>query len=181
MARWTIDRRGPEAYERFLAALPDDDRTLVRDAYPTKWHPEELHRRVLHAVFEVLARGDIRRYESIIDECTLLGVKSFARIVLSMSSAAFVLRRAPTLWSVLRRGPATLTVDQSAGVSTLHYRSFPFFTDELYRHYFRALLTAIVRPALGRTPDVRLAAHGPDWLDVEIPTAGERSRLRTSA
>jgi hypothetical protein len=144
---------------------------LVRDTLPTQWHPEELHARVLQAAFAVLAKGDMARYERVIADCTLLGLKTFARLVLSMSSAEFVLRRAPTLWSVLRRGPATLTVEQSGTVSLLRYRSFPFFSDPLYRHYFRALLGAIVKPALGRTPKVRLVGHGDDWLDVEIDVA----------
>jgi hypothetical protein len=158
-------------YEAFLAALAPDDRVIVRDTLPTQWHPEELHARVLQATFEVLAKRDINRYERIIGDCTLLGVKTFARLVLSMSSPEFVLRRTPTLWSVLRRGPATLTVEQSGTLSVLRYRSFPFFADPLYRHYFRALLGALVRPALGRTPKVRLADHGDDSLDVEIDVA----------
>lgn len=85
-----------------------------------------------------------------------------------MSSAAFVLRRAPTLYGVIRRGPATLTVDQAEGRSHLAYRQFPFFDDELYRHYFRGLLRGLVRRALGRTPEVRIVGWGPDSLDVEI-------------
>jgi len=155
-------------YDAFLAALAPEDRAIVRDTLPTQWHLEEVHARVLQAVFDVLAKQDIARYERIIADCTLLGVKTFARLVLSMSSAEFVLRRTPTLWAVLRRGPATLTVEQSDTLTLLRYRHFPFLSDRLYRHYFRALLGAIVRPALGRTPNVRLVGHGDDWLDVEI-------------
>lgn len=168
LGRWLTENQGEDAYASLLAALSEGDRATVSGALASQWYPEELHGRVLRRLFEVNARGDIARFEAIIDGCTLLGVQTFARLILSMSTTAFMLRRAPTLWSVIRRGPATLAVEQTDERSRLAYRQFPFFGDELYRHYFRALLMGVVRPTLGRDPSVKVFDWGPSSLDVEI-------------
>lgn len=167
LLRWADEHR-PGEVPAFLAALSPTDRDIVREALPSAFYPEELHHRVLVAAHSVFAREDLRAFERMIAACTSLGVQTFARLVLSFASTRFLLRRMPTLWSVLRRGPATLTVEQTEGHTDLHYRSFPFFRDHLYRHYFRALLGAVVEPTLGRTPSVEIVDHGPDWLDVRI-------------
>jgi hypothetical protein len=168
VARWLKREGDRAALARYLAALDEPTRARVRDATATHWFPESVHADVLHAIFDELAGGDIPRFEHIVAECTMLGVQTFAKLVLSMSSPAFVLRRCPTLWSVLRRGPSGITVEQDGPRSVLHYRDFPYFDDALYRHYIRALLGSLVRPSLGRTPTVELVGHGRDWLDVAV-------------
>lgn len=168
VARW-LQREGDSGdLARYLAALGDGSRERVRDATATQWFPEAVHAEVLHAVFDVIAAGELPRFEQIIAECTTLGVQSFAKLVLSMSSPSFVLRRCPTLWSVLRRGPSSVVVEQDGARTVLHYRDFPYFDDVLYRHYLRALLGSLVRPSLGRDPTVELVGHGRDWLDVAV-------------
>ncbi len=167
LLRWAQEHH-PDQVDAFFAALSPTDREIVHGALPSVYYAEELHHRVLVAANAVFARDDLLSYERMIAACTALGVQTFARLVLSFASPPFLLRRMPTLWSVLRRGPATLTVEQSAAHTDLRYRSFPFFHDRLYRHYFRALLGAVVKPTLGRTPLVELKGHGPDWLDARI-------------
>lgn len=167
LQRWAAEER-PAALEAFFAALPPTDREPVRGALPSTYHPEALHQRVLGAAFHAFADGDLTKYEVMIGACTLLGVQTFARLVLGFTSPTFLVRRLPALWGVLRRGPASLTVEQGPRSSLLRYRQFPFFDDPLYRHYFRALLGAVVTPTLGHAPGVELLDHGPDWLDVQI-------------
>ncbi len=167
LSRWLRDHTDPDRQAEFWLALADAAEP-VRHAVAGQWFPETLHHEVLRALAATIAEGDLDRYEATIHACTLAGVQVFANLLLSMSSPAFVLRRTPTLYAVIRRGPATLTVEQSPGSSLLRYRQFPFFVDPLYRHYFRALLGAVVEPALGRTPPVELLDHGADWLDVRV-------------
>lgn len=168
LARWFTETRRIHGWSEMLAHLDERDRLTVEGALASEWYPEALHGRVLEALFVVTAQRDYARFEAIVDACTLLGVQTFARLVLSMSSPAFVLRRAPTLWAVIRRGPATLTVEQTEGRSRLRYRQFPFFADELYRLYFKGLLTALVRPTLKRPPQVKIVSFSADSLDIEI-------------
>ncbi|MBK8715065.1 MAG: hypothetical protein IPN32_09985 [Deltaproteobacteria bacterium] len=168
VARWMSKCGDAELRTRYLAALPAGTRERVRDATATQWFPERMHAEVLRAVFDTVAGGELPRFEQVIAECTTLGVQTFAKLVLSMSSPAFVLRRCPTLWAVLRRGPAEVTVDQEGPRSVLHYTQFPFFDDQLYRHYLRALLGALVRPSHGRDAVVEVVDHGHDWVDIAV-------------
>ncbi len=174
LARWTLAERGKLALDALVEALPFSDRDALTNPTASAWYPEEVHQRVLRGVWVVLAQKDPREYEQIIAKATELGVRSFARLILSFASPSFVLRRAPTLWSMLRRGPATLTIHQHGPMTELHYRDFPFFGDELYRRYFHALLGALVRPSLGRAPPVTIVGFGDDHLDVRITLALER-------
>lgn len=167
LERWLTRHVESERLDAFWRSL-GADAANVRGAAASQWFPEGLHQEVLRALDETIAGGDVVRFDEIIHECTLAGVHAFANIILAMSSPAFVLRRTPTLWGVLRRGPATLTVDQDRGSSRLHYRAFPYMGDARYRYYFKALLAALVKPSLGRRPDVVLLDHGHDWLDVEV-------------
>jgi hypothetical protein len=169
LRRQIASTRGEPAWSEVVARVPELHRSAVRDATASAWYPEEAHAAVLTSVFETIAQRDLDELETIVDASTTLGLQTFARAILALSSPAFVVRRCPTLWSVIRRGPATLRVEQpEPGLSRLHYESFPYFDDRLYRHYFRALLGAVVRPALGTTPVVRLVSHTTTTLDVEI-------------
>jgi hypothetical protein len=131
VARWLKHEGAPDSTARYLAALDDTARVPVRDATATQWYPESIHVAVLHAVYDVLARRDLPRFERIIAACTTLGVQTFAKLVLSMSSPTFVLRRCPTSWSVLRRGPSSVAVDQDGPRSVLHYELVGHGTDWL--------------------------------------------------
>lgn len=169
LQRLVTTEYGADAWSALVSTMPPAHAAAVRGAHASDWFDEVVHASVLRATFETLAARDIARYEQVIDAGTTLGVSTFARLILGMSSPAFVVRRCPALWSVIRRGPARVSVEQpSEGRSILRYDGFPFFDDVLYRHYFRALLGAVVRPALGRTPIVSLLAHTADTLHVEI-------------
>jgi hypothetical protein len=171
LSRFVTEVHGPDVLASLTAALPPDSRDAIVHLLPSEWHAEDVHQHVLRATFDVVARGRIDRFEEIIADCTLRGVQSFATLVLGMASPEFVLRRAPTLWRVIRRGHASLTVEQTGTMTTVKYRNFPYFGDELYRSYFRALLGALARPSLGHTPPVTLLGHGDDWLDVRLDCA----------
>lgn len=169
LQRLVTTEHGAENWSALVAAMPPAHGAQVQHAHASDWFDEEVHASVLRATFETVAARDVTRYEQVIDAGTTLGVHTFARLILGMSSPAFVVRRCPTLWTVIRRGPARVSVEQpSEGRSIVRYERFPFFDDVLYRHYFRALLGAVVRPALGRTPIVSLLAHTANTLDVEI-------------
>jgi len=169
LVRWARQCPRPAgAYDALLDGLSPEDRRAILGALPSDWFPEELHVRAMRALAENVARGNLAEYERFIAECTKIGMASFARLVLTMASPSFVVRRMPALRNVLRRGPGTLAVEQHDGVSELRYRGFPYFDEVVYRHYFRALLGALVEPALGARPDVQIVAYGHDWLDARI-------------
>ena len=165
---WLTREHGREAYDDLLGAMPEDHAAEVRDPLPSIWHPEEVHQSMLHGLHAVFCDRDSRRYRDAIAELTILGVHKFARLILQMSSNAFVLRRLPTLWRVIRRGPATTDVEQREGLTTIRYGAFPFYGDELYRLYILGVLTGIVRVSAGADPEVRVVSHDVDRMRVEL-------------
>lgn len=161
---------GPTRWRELVAAIDEPHRAAIANVRTSDWYPEEAHAAVLRAAHEVIAGGDIVKFEALVESGTTLGIKTFARAMLAMTSPAFVVRRCPTLWSVIRRGPAVLEIEQpeDGTRSLLHYSRFPYFDQPLYQHYFRALLGAVVRPTLRRAPTVRITGRTRDTLDVEI-------------
>ena len=168
LRKWIADEHGTAMLERLLSSIPSDAKRALSDPLPSQWYPERVHADALRALFDGIARGDLDAFERIIGQCTALGVHTFANLVLTMSSPSFVLKRTPTLYGLIRRGPSTLDVDLKEHTAHLHYRGLPFFDDPLYRHYFRALLRALLTPSMKREPGVTLEAHAADSLDVRV-------------
>lgn len=148
--------------------MPADHRTLVADPLASVWHPEEVHRSMLHGLFSAVCDGDTSRFHDAIVGATELGIHKFARLILQMSSTAFVLRRVPTLWHIIRRGPASTKVEQGHGITRLTYSGFPYFDDVLYRHYIVGVLTGIAHVSGGVVPDVSVLEHSADGMIVEV-------------
>ncbi len=165
---WLVQEHGADAYEQLLEAMPVAHAREVADPIPSTWHPEAIHQSMLHGLHAVFCGRDPRRYQEAIAALTILGVHKFARLVLQMSSNAFVLRRLPTLWRIIRRGPATTEVVQEGELTQIRYGAFPFYEDELYRSYILGVLTGIVRISAGADPEVQVVSHGADRMLVEL-------------
>jgi len=165
---WLTDEHGEQGYDDLLGAMTAEHASEVRDPLPSTWHPEEVHQSMLHALNEVFCDRDPFRYRQAIAALTVLGIHKFARLVLQMSSNAFVLRRLPTLWNVIRRGPATTEVEQQGDLTRIRYGSFPFYGDDLYRRYTLGVLTGIVRTSAEVDPEVQVVSHGTDRMVVEL-------------
>ena len=133
-----------------------------------QWYPEAALQRLLWVLRAELSDGTPEDFVHLLDEISVAGIGRFFRLVLSVSSASFVLRKSPVFWRLLRRGPGEHEVECTPDRVRMRYRDFPYFDDVLYRHYLRALLGSLVRPSLGRDPTVELVAHGGDWLDVAV-------------
>jgi len=165
---WLTDAHGEASYQRLLDAMPPEHAREVADPLPSIWHPETIHQSMLHALHETVCSGDLRRYQGVIADITVLGVHKFARLILQMSSNAFVLRRLPTLWKIIRRGPATTEVDQTRERTQIAYGRFPFYGDALYRHYILGVLTGIVRTSARMDPTVEVVRYETDRLLVDL-------------
>ena len=174
---WLTREHPARGYEALLEAMPAEHRMLVADPTPSVWHPEAGHRSMLHALDHVICNGDPVRFHRAITGATQLGVHKFARLILQMSSNAFVLRRLPTLWRVIRRGPATTVVDQDEERTRLTYTEFPFFADPLYRRYIVGVLTGVVLTSGGAAPRVDIVEHGVDSMVAEVRLGPQRPSM----
>lgn len=155
LRQWMLTQMGTAAFRQLVRAMPATHRSAVEEPLASAWHPEEVHRDVLRGLLAT-CEGDFERYQDAIAGATQLGIHKFARLVLQMSSASFVLRRSPAMWRIIRRGPATLHVEQNDRRTVVNYRDFPFFEDLLYRKYITALLGAIVNTSAGYVPEVEI-------------------------
>lgn len=140
----------------------------MRDPVASAWYPETSFQRAMAAVEEETCGGDPERFVDFIEACTVLGINRFMRIVLGLTSAAYLLRKMPVLWAQHRRHNGSLEVELGARVARLHYKGFPFFDDRNYRLFVRGVLRKTVEVASGMRPDVMIRDYAKDRLLVEV-------------
>ena len=98
----------------------------------------------------------------------IIGVNRFFRVLLRLSSPAFVLRQTPTMWRQIRRGQGRGEVEPVPGGTLIRYRDFPWFDDVNYRLLAKGSLGAIVAIAGKQLPRVDISDFGSDWLDARV-------------
>lgn len=134
------------------------------DPSTVRWVPERALGQALMALHQLPCRGDLAAFERVCFECTGRGVDRFFTVLLSMASPDLVLKGVPTMWKLIRRGPARLSVRAVEGGSEVRYENFPYFDDARYRRLTRASLGALVERSRGVTPAVEVRDYGTDHL-----------------
>lgn len=168
-ARGWLDRHhGRARLERIDARVAPQYRGILRDALTSGWYPEEALAEMLFAMRAELTDGSREAFIGIIESITLEGVGRFFRLVLSLASPTFVLRKVPVLWDRMRRGAGRVEVEVLPDRVRLHYREFPWFGDENYRLMTVGTLTGICKAAGARAPQVEIVDWGRDRLDVDV-------------
>ncbi len=145
----------PGALERVLAEVPESHRNALADPSAGRWYPEVTLQETLGAFRRVHART-ANDFVAAIDACTVIGTSRFFRALLSLTTPGFVLRRVPTMWRQVRRGPGGVTVMTDAAEALLTYENFPYFDDENYRLLTVGSLRALVRICTGAAPTVTI-------------------------
>lgn len=162
-----VDADGPDAIEDIASRMRHHAEAL-REPLPGTWYPEAALAEMLRAMDAYLGH-DEAVFEARIVDATRRGVNTFFRLVLAMTSPAFLLGRVPTLWSLLRRNDtARIKVESEAGASTIHYRDFPWFVEPLYRTMTVGTLRGIVEINTGRRPEAAIVDAGSDHLSVRV-------------
>jgi hypothetical protein len=170
-ARWLRRTRGPDAAARLDALVSEAHRGILLDPVVFDWYPEAALGDLLAAVRVELTDGSAGAFVHIIEEITLDGVGRFFRLVLSLASPSFVLRKVPILWGRMRRGAGRVEVDATLQRVRLRYRDFPYFDDENYRLMTVATLGGVCRAAGAKAPSVEIVAWTADSLDVDVRLA----------
>jgi hypothetical protein len=143
-------------------------RDIYQSPIPSAWYPEASFQEALSMIYELVAQENAFLFEQIIEGCTEKGVNRLFKMLLRVSSAAFVLRRVPTMWRQIRRGAGHVEVLQQGGHSIVSYTEFPWFKDPLYRMLTTASLRAVVRTCTQRAPRVEVMDFTHDSLSVHI-------------
>ncbi len=154
--RFLEHRGSPGALDPHLS---DATREMLADPIASEWYPEQVLAEVLEALRRGLADGDAGRFELLLEEAAEFGAHRFLTAILRLSTPGFMLRRIPTLWQILRRGPGYVRVESRPGATQVLYANFPFFDDENYRLLTRASVRVLLRLTGIATPQVEIT----DW------------------
>lgn len=157
--RYTLEQHGRDALAEVLGEMPAEHRSALSEPLASQWYPEAAMQEALGACFRVIARGDRQRMISVIEGCAVVGVNTFFRIALRITTTTFALRMLPTTWGLLRRGAGKMDVDIEERHAVIRYSAFPYFDDPNYRALVSGTLRPLLRMSTGREPDVEIT----DW------------------
>ncbi len=145
IARKLLRERYADREPEFMAALTPEVRATYEDTLASQWVPEEHLQEMLGALRSVVARGELARFETLLEESVEMGVHSFFTALLSLASAGFVLRRIPVLWKLIRRGGSRVRVEKHAEGTLVCYEAFPYFDDPVYEALTRSSIRVLLR------------------------------------
>jgi hypothetical protein len=166
--RQLVASHGDDAVARAAAHMGDEHAHALLEPLASNWYPEETFQRAMAAVSHETCDGDPERFVDFIEQCTVLGINRFLRIVLGLTSPKYLLSKMPVFWARHRKHNGTLDVEVGERAARLHYRAFPFFDDRNYRIFVRGVLGKTVEVASGVRPDVIVRDYGRDQLVVDV-------------
>jgi hypothetical protein len=165
---WVLREHDAVTLERIASYMDRDFRSAILEPLPSQWYPEQVLVQALRALREVVAHGSNDEFRSVMESCTELGVSTFFRVLLRVSTPRFVLRQVPTMWRQIRRGRGHVVVENRPTSTVVAYSDFPWFGNVDYRLLTLGSLTAVLRVCTREPPRIRIADHGGDWLDVVV-------------
>lgn len=165
--RHVLENYGQEALDALLANMGPEHGAILASALPSEWYAEETLRRMLVGCYDVLARGNPDEFVHVTEEASLLAIHHFFRALLRLVPPGVMLRKIPTMWNIMRRGPGRVAVETGATGGVVRYSRFPYFDDALYRLMTKGAIRALMR-LCGTNAVVELGAHTSDSLNVEV-------------
>jgi hypothetical protein len=175
------EAHGEEAFARLLATLPEEIRAAFVDAQLDRWYPEEYMGAFFHAVYEQLAGRDEERFLEIVRANMVAGVSRFMRVLLSLASAKFVLKKLPTVFTHVRQSTARVTPAIDGDQLRIRYENFPFCRDRIYRLLSLGNCQALAQVASKQVPSARVLEWGPDWMTLEFDLPSKKRAREAEA
>jgi hypothetical protein len=176
--RQILDSYGEDMLARVVLRMSEEHARALLEPVASAWYPERSFQSAMTAVMEEVCAGDSERFAEYIEACTVLGINRFLRVILSLTSPAYVLTKMPSFWARHRRHAGELTVDIGERRALLQYTGFPFFTDRNYRIAVRAILRKTLQVSSGVRPEVIVRDFAHDRLLVEVHFATLRLASR---
>lgn len=165
--RYVLENLGQDALDAVLAHLGPEHGEIVSTALPSEWYPEETFGRLLVALNVVLAKENPEEFVRITEETSILGIHHFFRALLRLVPPPVMLRKIPTMWNIMRRGPGRVAVETGDHRGVVRYTRFPYFDDPLYRLLTKGAIQSLMR-LCGTPAQVELGLHTIDSLVVEV-------------
>ena len=159
--RVLLAEHGEATLTRVASRLGDEYAESILNPLASAWYPETAFQRALEAV-------SIEPYGRFIESCTVAGINRFLRVLLSLTSTAYVLTKMPVFWARHRRNHGQLEVQLGTRTARLHYTGFPFFGDRNYRVMVRSILSKTLEITSGERPEVTVRDYTDDGLVIDM-------------
>jgi hypothetical protein len=166
--RHLLEVHGDKALQAVAAAMKPDQGRVLLEPLPSQWYSEDVFQDALRAVMEVLARHDANLFSQFIEACTVLGVNTFFRVLLRITSPAFLMRKMPGLSRQYRRNDWVCEVEADDRRAMLWWRNVPYLADRNYRLYLVAMMAKCSELCTGKRPALTITGHGDDWVKLQV-------------
>jgi len=166
--RVLLTDHGEAMLTRVAGRLGDEHAEALLSPLASAWYPETAFQAALEAVNVEACGGAVEPYGKFIESCTVAGINRFLRVLLSLTSPAYVLTKMPVFWGRHRRNNGALNVELATRSARLHYTGFPFFADRNYRVMVRSILCKTLEVTSGERPDVTIRDYTRDGLVVDM-------------
>ena len=165
---YIVETYGQEMLDACVERLGERHGAIFAEALSSEWYPEETLQQTLGVLDVVVAHGDQREYVRMIEDCSLLAVNRFFRALLRMVPPPTMLRKIPTMWTLIRRGAGQVTVDADDAHAVVRYSEFPYFEDVHYRLLTIGAIRSLLTLCGARGGRVEIAEYTPDSLTADV-------------
>ncbi len=166
--RVLLAEHGEAMLARVASRLGDEVAESMLHPLASAWYPETAFQQALEAVSIEACDGNVEPYGRFIESCTVAGINRFLRVLLSLTSPAYVLTKMPVFWARHRRNHGQLEVHLGTRTARLHYTDFPFFGDRNYRVMVRSILCKTLEITSGERPEVTVRDYTRDRLVIDM-------------
>ena len=166
--RHLLEEHGATKLAEVARSMADAHRTALLEPMASTWYPEDAFQDALHAVMQEVAHHDLLAFSNFIEACTVLGVNTFFRVLLRITSPAFLMRQMPALGRQYRKNDWECEVQADERRAVLRWRACPYLADRTYRLYVVAMLVKCSELCTGKRPQCDVLAHGRDSMTVQV-------------
>ena len=177
--RFVEEGYGVEVCEALLSGLEPAAREAFNEPDVSELYPEAYMHAFVTRMHSLVAGGDEEAFCDMIRGIARLGISRFFRLILSLTSPVFVVKRIPLLFKRLREGPAELRTELDSAHIVVHYDKFPWCGDPVYRLTSMANIQAAVEATGAACPRVTVSECSSTSMSLVIDL--ERSERRLSA
>jgi hypothetical protein len=166
--RHLLEEHGTTKLADVARAMKEPHRTALLEAMPSTWYPEDVFQDALHAVMQEVAHHDVLVFSNFIEACTVLGVNTFFRVLLRITSPAFLMRQMPALGRQYRKNDWKCVVEADERRAILRWSGCSYLADRAYRLYVVAMLVKCAELCTGQRPRCDVLEHGQDSATVQV-------------
>jgi hypothetical protein len=175
--RYVLVNQGPDALEQCIALLGEKHGAVLDAPMASAWYPEEALQQTLGVLDLVVARSDSAEFVRVVEGCSLLAIHAFFRALMRLVPPATMLRKIPTMWTLLRRGAGRVVVETGHEEAVVRYSEFPYFDDVHYRLLTLGAIRSLLALSQAENAHVEISAHSIDTLTVEVRWGQAAQRL----